>query len=402
MAFLPGFLASAMAVLIEKPSRRSSLAFYVANVASEALFRIHVARGYIRPVNNGQVYIFSFAMATIMMLAKKNGFEDDPLSSAIKVIVGPDEASRRQRRRHTPENADLIGQTKTSAASQEQVQAVGETTEEQQVELLQSPNDDVSKLEQLNKISRALHWIRSVFTSRHRLCPHQNCSCLFYSLTASSKAFLIGYGAQLSLRLLTRGPRLLNNPEFLLQNTIGDTSLIRFGIFLSAFSGLYKATNCALRRSLNSSTASNCFIAGLVAGPALLIYPSPTIALYVLWKCLEALFHEAVRKKLIKNKNLFVVILYGIATNQLFYSAVLDPRYMKKSYMSFLDRISQHKLHMVNRSVLDVFGTQASSGYEDFFPDLHPKYMSPAFLGSIWIWMLEQKMLAKRLQSSII
>lgn len=393
-----------MAVLIEKPSRRSSLAFYVANVASEALFRIHVARGYIRPINNGQVYIFTFAMATIMMLAKKHGFEDDPLSAAIKLIVGSEEASLRPRRRQIPDKAVLD-------LAQDSSQQVAPITLHKQVEgesiegIITQSNGGVaeSKVEQqLNKISRALIWIQKLVTSRHRLCPHKNCSCLFYLLSASSKAFLIGYGAQLSFKALTKAPQLLNQPELLIRTTIGDKSLIRFGLFLSAFSGLYKATNCALRWSLDCSTASNCFLAGLVAGPALLIYPSPTIALYVLWKCLEALFHEAVRIELIKNKNLFIVILYGIATNQLFYSAVLDPRYMKKSYMSFLDRMSQHRLHMVNRSVLDVFGTQASAGYEEFFPDLHPKYMSPAFLGSIWIWMLEQKMLAKKLQSSAI
>ncbi|GLJ59720.1 hypothetical protein SUGI_1520730 [Cryptomeria japonica] len=356
-----------MAVLIEKPGRRSSLAFYVANVASEALFRIHVARGYIRPVNNGQVYIFTFAMATIMMLAKKHGFEDDPLSAAIKLIVGSEEASLRPRRLR---QGSLVA-------------AAAEPALDSSQQVATSTNKEVSK--------ESIGDIRAQPNSG-QIVAHSN--------KVQQLAFLIGYGAQLSFRLLTRAPRLLNQPELLLRSTIGDKSLVRFGLFLSTFSALYKATNCALRWSLDSSTASNCFMAGLVAGPALLIYPSPTIALYVLWKCLEALFHEAVRMKLIKNKNLFIVILYGIATNQLFYSAVLDPRYMKKSYMSFLDRMSQHRLHMVNRSVLDVFGTEASTGYEEFFPDLHPKYMSPAFLGSIWIWMLEQKMLAKRLPAS--
>ena len=188
----------------------------------------------------------------------------------------------------------------------------------------------------------------------------------------------------------------LNKPR-LVVDIATDSGLLRVGLFLSTFSGLYKATNCWLRWSLDTSKPINCFIAGLVAGPALFIYPSPTVALYVLWKCLEALFHEAVRKSIIKNKDLFIVILYGLATSQLFYSALMDPRYMKKSYMAFLDRISHHKLHMVNRSVLDVFGTEASSGYEEFFPDLHPKFMSRAFLGSIWIWMIEQKFAARQL-----
>lgn len=385
-----------MAVLIEKPGRRSSLAFYVANVASEALFRIHVARGYIKPINNGQVYLFSAAMATIMMLAKQHGFEDDPLSAAIKLIVGAEEANVRQRKRHLPETEPLL--------TVENCDTIKEQVDQEQEEQSTSSAAarSIEQQQQVSKINRAIIWIKNLLTNRHRLCPHKNCSCFVYLLSASSKAFLIGYGAQLSVRLLTKAPMFIDNPLLLLQRTLGDTSLIRFGLFLSTFSGLYKATNCILRWSLNRSTPGNCFAAGLIAGPALFIYPSPTIALYVLWKCLEALFHEAVRRRLITNKNLFVVILYGVATNQLFYSAVLDPRYLKRSYMSFLDRMSKHKLHMVNRSVLDVFGTHASSGYEDFFPDLHPAYMSRDFIGAIWIWMLEQKMVAKKLPAALV
>lgn len=376
-----------MAVMIEKPNRRASLAFYVANVASEALFRIYVARGYMRTINNGQVYIFSIAIATIMLLAKKHGFEDDPLSAAIKLIVGSEEASKRQRKR----THDTI--------LREQEQLVDEETEyapgEQQIA---KSNSDQESASLMKKAERSYYWIKALFTSRHKLCPHQDCSCFYYVCKSATRALFIGYSAQLGLKLFTRASQLLINPKLAL-DIATSAGVLQVGLFLSTFSGLYKATCCSLRRISNNSTPLNCFIAGLVAGPALFIYPSPTVALYVLWKCLETLFHEAVRKKVIKNKNLFIVILYGLATSQLFYSALMDPRYMKKSYMAFLDRISQHKLHMVNRSVLDVFGTEASSGYEDFFPDLHPKFMSHAFLGSIWIWMIEQKFVAKQVAS---
>lgn len=394
VAYIPGFLASSMAVLIEKPNRRSSLAFYVANVASEALFRIYVARGFIRPVNNGQVYIFTLSIATIMFLAKKYGFEDDPLSAAVKLIVGSEEASKRRRKRHAE------GQDESEVAS---LQTVDSHSEQQQVKAYQSSvccgSSANSQLDFFSRLKQTFNWLKFLLRARHDLCPHQNCSCSFYVGKTSIRAFLIGYSAQLGLKTLTKAPQLYQNPK-LFMDFVFDTNLVQFGLFLSSFSGLYKASNCLLRWTLNRSSPETCFAAALLAGPSMLIYPSPTVALYVLWKCLEALFHEAVRKNLIRNKNLFVVVLYGLATSQLFYSALMDPRYMKKSYMAFLDRISKHKLHMVNRSVLDVFGTEASSGYEDFFPDLHPKFMSRAFLASIWIWMIEQKVVAKRLSGS--
>lgn len=375
-----------MAVLIEKPGRRSSLAFYVANVASEALFRICVARGLVRPIKYGQVYIFSLAIATLMMLAKRNGFEDDPLSALVKLVVGPEEAKKRHSRRSKSAGEDI---DKIDANETTQVIAnhdnIDDTTGDKQ-RLLH------------NKLERTKSWIlKTLISSRHQLCPHEH-SCLYYSSRAAARALVIGYSAQLAMKLATKLPQIYANPAQV-HIIARDTALLRLGLFLATFAGTFKAANCALRWTLNESSPNTCLAAGLVAGPSLFIYPSPTVALYVLWKCLESLFHEAVRKGTIKNKDTLIVILYGLATSQLFYSALMNPKHMKKSYMAFLDRISRHKLHMVNRSVLDVFGTEASSGYEDFFPDLHPKFMSPAFLGSIWIWLIEQKVVGKQLSS---
>jgi hypothetical protein len=389
VAYLPGFIASAMAVLIEKPNRRSSLAFYVANVASETLFRIYVGRGYLRPLKHGQVYLFTLSIATIMWLAKKRGFEDDPLSAAIKLIVGPEEAARRLRR-HNPISTDDKALEKIACL------ALDENCNVTRAEAA-CPNDRPSSSPSGTAAARLarnhedlITWLAFIYAARHPLCPHTDQSCLHYVARSSVRALLIGYAVQLGLKLSTKLPAALRDPS-VLTKTATDTGILKFGIFLSTFTCLFKATNCCLRWSTNLSKPSYCFAAGLVAAPAMLFYPSPTVALYVLWKCLEALFNEGVRSDVIKNPDLFIVILYGLATSQLFYSALMDPRYMKKSYMAFLDRMSHHKLHMINRSVLDVFGTEASSGYEDYFPDLHPKFMSRAFQGSIWVWMIEQK-----------
>lgn len=395
VSWLPGFLGSSMAVMIEKPSRRSSLAFYVANVASETLFRIYVAKGYMRAIPNGQVYLFALSIATIMWLAKRRGFEDDPLSSAVKFIVGPEEAGKRVRRNRRPppgENSE-----KQRLEQLEQLDNVDKEKFSTQV-----PEGFRPKMNLKARLECLYNWLRFILSAKHKLCPHydQNSSCLSYAIKASSRAFLLGSAAQLGLRTLSKLPSLAlavkdgtdiySSSSNLLRDVFKiDLNLFRMGLFLSTFSGFYKLANCSLRWAFNSE--SNCFISGLLAGPSFFFYPSPTIALYVLWKCLENLFNEAVQLELIKNKNLFIILLYGIATNQLFYSALMDPKYMKKSYMAFLHRMSRHKLHLINRSVLDIFGTQASAGYEEFFPDLHPKFMSTAFLGSIWIWMIEQK-----------
>lgn len=393
-----------MAVLIEIPGRRSSLAFYVSNVASETLFRIYVGRGYLRPLNHGQVYLFTLSIATLMLLAKKHGFEDDPLSSAIKLIVGPEEASRRRKRRTIRSNE--IGQQESSFQQASESGTSNDDNNNRAIGNYDKPNGRKLTRNSISgtRLNSLLGWIRSVCSQakltpligRHPLCPHANCSCLYYVTKASLRALVIGYGTQLGLKSSTKLHQLVKDP-LSFRSIATDSGILKFGLFLATFSGLFKATSCCLRHATQKSTPINSFLAGLVAGPSLLFYPSPTVALYVLWKCLEALFNEAVASGRIIHKDFYIVILYGLATSQLFYSALMDPKYMKKSYMAFLDRLSHHKLHMVNRSVLDVFGTQASSGYEDFFPDLHPKFMSQAFLGSVWIWMIEQKLVASQL-----
>lgn len=389
VAYLPAFLASSMAVMIEKPSRRSSLAFYVLNVASEALFRIYVGRGYIRPVPYGQVFLFTGSIATIMYLAKKNGFESDPLSVMISTIVGADEAAMRFKRE--PKALSTIAD-------------VANDDETLRVEKQGVATNERTKLSLTKLISN----LRLLFTTRHALCPHQKEPCVEYAARAAARALLFGYCGQFGLRLITRlpaqiystqGPLTPASMARLVYSLGTESGVLKFGAFLSAFTGLFKLANCVLRHATDESSARNCFIAGLAAGPTFFMQPSPTMALYVLWKCLEILFHETARqnKRLAKYKNAAIVVLYGLATSQLFYSAVLDPGHIKKSYLAFLDRMSRHRLHWINRNILDVFGTQASLGYEDFFPDLHPKFLSDQFLGSIFLWLIEQRFASSQL-----
>lgn len=429
VAYLPAFLASSMAVLIEKPHRRSSLAFYVANVASDALFRLWVARGILKPVPNGQVYLFSVAIATIMYLAKKNGFEDDALSTLIKIVIGSEEASKirlgSKNRAHQSasaskdcswqyelkgpdskliiesprgDNKDVDKDLANSHENPIECWTNKQPTKSSYVNSMEINQPASEDANMCSSKQSALQSIRKfIFHSSHELCPHKHessryKSCFIYALGASARAFSIGYSVQLAMKLLGQLPNLRQNPQMALE-VIRNPGPIKLATFLATFSGLYKALCCASRWHTNQWEPKQNFLAALLAGPALLLYPSPTISLYVLWKALEALLMESERTQKLSSqtKDSIIVLIYGLATSQLFYTALMNPRYMKKSYMAFLDRMSRHRLHLVNRSVLDVFGTQASAGYEDFFPDLHPKFMSDAFLGSIWIWMIEQK-----------
>jgi len=56
--------------------------------------------------------------------------------------------------------------------------------------------------------------------------------------------------------------------------------------------------------------------------------------------------------------------------------------------MRFIERVTENRLNSVNRVVLDVFGTGASIGYENFFPDLNLEFMSKRFQETIFNWLL--------------
>lgn len=84
-------------------------------------------------------------------------------------------------------------------------------------------------------------------------------------------------------------------------------------------------------------------------------------------------------------------ILYALSVNTIFYAGILEPYNVRPSYAKFLERITKGRLHLMNRSLLAVFGTNAYVGYEEFWPDLDIKQCSPSFMEDVLSWKLEAK-----------
>lgn len=120
----------------------------------------------------------------------------------------------------------------------------------------------------------------------------------------------------------------------------------------------------------------------------MLLSPNSTISLYLLWKCIESLYSIANTNGYIKYPKALIILIYSISTAQLFYSTILNPKSMRQSYMRFIERVTENRLNSINRVVLDVFGTEASIGYENFFPDLNLEFMSKRFQETIFNWLL--------------
>ena len=58
-SYLPVFVSSLFAILIEKRSRRGALALYCANIASETVYRMFVNRSYIKAIPRGEVLLYT-------------------------------------------------------------------------------------------------------------------------------------------------------------------------------------------------------------------------------------------------------------------------------------------------------------------------------------------------------
>lgn len=65
VAFVPAFLTSIFAILIERPSRRPLLAMYVANVGTESAWRIAESRNLVKSSKNKMVLLFGICTSIL-------------------------------------------------------------------------------------------------------------------------------------------------------------------------------------------------------------------------------------------------------------------------------------------------------------------------------------------------
>ena len=467
-ASLPAFVGSLMAIYIEKPSRRSALAFYVANIASECLFNIASNRGLIQTIPRGQVILFTISMTILLFLVKRHGYGSDPVSLALRFLMGSQEArSKRISERSYKKMEDQEGRVeehrevkvfqgkecqKTQDCSEDGkeekehlikeeeesgkrkknvpesfVQDVTEIQQEQknaalpssaQTSLSSSAQTSLSSSAQTSLSSSTTSFLSNFSLSslivpssschrtnsptlvhsfldylglsvrRHDSCGHRGIQfCDEYVTSGFMKSFTIGYLLQSGLSCILRGKSIIKDPSVITKG-FTSTRSIGFGLFLGSFCGIYKAVNCCLRHRNGSDQQWHALVGGLLAGPSMLFAPNTTITLYVTWKMIEACYSLGSENQMIPFPNETLSCIYAASVAVIFYVGVMEPSMLRGSYMKFIDRVTEHKLHLINRNLLDIFGTGASVGYEEYFPDLNPQLCSNFFMETIYVWML--------------
>lgn len=343
-SFLPCFLACYAAIFIERTNRRSALALYLVNIATECYYRVLVQANYIKPIPKGEVILFAVSMSLLMYLNRIRGMSNDPISFVIRYLIGDNESKR--------------GLAKNSANHSSN-------------SLLVNGNQELAVC----------------YIDKHVSCPHPKQSCYSYSFRNFIRSFSLSYGT-IALITLARGmTRLYTNPK-LIRKSLFNSHNIRLGLFLAFFTSSYRAFNCFLRRQFDGPQDWHALLAGGLAGTSMLISPNSTVATYVTWKCIENLYCYGYQNQQLPNPNRIIPVLYAACVTAIFYGIVLRPNTIRPSYIKFMDTLSDHKIHLMNRNILSIFRTGAEKGYEDYVPNLDIKYCSNAFIETYLIWLL--------------
>ncbi|CDS09533.1 hypothetical protein LRAMOSA10893 [Lichtheimia ramosa] len=122
-------------------------------------------------------------------------------------------------------------------------------------------------------------------------CKHQGKTCSQNCTRGFLKAFAVGFSIKYLIAILPAllTGRVFKRPSILWRAADRDTA--RFALFLSTFLGSYKGIICLLRRHGSLSERVNSFIAGAIAGMALMIDRDKrrrqSIMLYLLTRSLQ-------------------------------------------------------------------------------------------------------------------
>ncbi|XP_015783768.1 transmembrane protein 135-like [Tetranychus urticae] len=385
-AAIPAFLGSYLAVFIEHPGRRKALAFYCANIASECIYRVALRHSYVRPLPRGEVALFTVSISLLLYIASRYGLRRDPIGMALKLILGRTEfkSSKSTAAIESGKTKDTEMINNNYYDNNNRVKSLSDDSNELTNKSLLvkqiGPPSSFSPLVLMKKLST---WIMS---GKHSTCGHSS-SCLLYSLNGFGTSFLGLWFGQAALVAGLKISSIRRDPSLILR-AFTNRKKLELCLFASLFTGIYRSSRCSLRWITGTNEPWHSAVAGALSGPAMIHYPSPMIAINIAWKCLEWALQQVCSMPHAPSFDTLVPLLYAASVNIIFVTLVLEPSCLRPSYIRFIDTITHHKLHQVNRGLLKLFGTDAHIGYEEFFPNLVPEFCSNKFIESVFVWML--------------
>eukprot|EP01119_Soliformovum_irregulare_P016528 TRINITY_DN4793_c0_g1_i1.p1 TRINITY_DN4793_c0_g1~~TRINITY_DN4793_c0_g1_i1.p1 ORF type:complete len:427 (-),score=65.60 TRINITY_DN4793_c0_g1_i1:178-1326(-) len=297
----PGyFLSAALAGLslqIEHPSRRSELAVYVTQVASELVYRMMRFRGWGDTFVNalpswvppGEITLYASAMS-LLLSTYIHRPDSVSLRSLFDVFYGYEESSivRPPIRKYIPPAvSDAVSQSFKSGLHHQ-------TTSQ---------------------------------------CKHSH-SCATHAVGIAIRGYT--YGS--IIRLLVNLVKILISRKFKnLGSLFKDCN--NAGIFLGISTGGFWALRCLMRHLFHADGVMPTMIAGFIS--SFLAYSrfesrGVSLSTYFASKAVQSVFRVGVDKKMIRPIPHGDVLLYSMSVGLIFYAAVFEPHCLRPSYYRFL------------------------------------------------------------------
>uniref|UniRef100_A0A671X107 Transmembrane protein 135 n=1 Tax=Sparus aurata TaxID=8175 RepID=A0A671X107_SPAAU len=345
--------ASYIAILVERKSRRGLLTIYMANLATETLFRMAVTRGMVKPIRHGELNLF----CSFFCCRSKDGLKGFAFS-ALKFIIGKEEIP----------NHSVMAAEHTCTRPLERTAAI-ETGEDSPA----SAERPSSRRKTLLAYTREL--LESICKKgpRHRCCKHYQDNCISYCIKGFVRMFSVGYLIQCCLKVPSTFRQMFSKPSRL-PSLFYNKENFQLGAFLGSFVSIYKGTSCLLRWLRNIDDELHALIAGFLAGMSMFFYKSTTISMYLFTKLVETMYFKGIEAGRFPYFPHADTVLYAISTAICFQAAVMEVQNLRPTYWKFLLRLTKGRFALMNRQVLDVFGTQASRDFKGFVPKLDPRF----------------------------
>ncbi|KAI3373661.1 hypothetical protein L3Q82_022272, partial [Scortum barcoo] len=297
--------ASYIAILLERKSRRGLLTIYMANLATETLFRMAVTRGFVKPIKHGEV----------------------------RFIIGKEEIPTHSCHHRT--------------------------------HLHEAPREDSCYRDKgLTSVSRKVHLQEENSDSLHQGAARIN---------GFVRMFSVGYLIQCCLKVPSAFRQMFSKPSRL-PSLFYNKENFQLGAFLGSFVSIYKGTSCLLRWVRNIDDELHALIAGFLAGTSMFFYKSTTISMYLFTKLVETMYFKGIEAGRFPYYPQADTVLYAISTAICFQAAVMEVQNLRPTYWKFLLRLTKGRFALMNRQLLDVFGTQASRDFKGFVPKLDPRF----------------------------
>uniref|UniRef100_A0A4W6DB88 Transmembrane protein 135 n=1 Tax=Lates calcarifer TaxID=8187 RepID=A0A4W6DB88_LATCA len=343
--------ASYIAILLERKSRRGLLTIYMTNLATETLFRMAVTRGIVKPIRHGEVLLFCLTASLYMFFFRSEQLTEVACIFCHRFIIGKEEI---------PTHSGMVEHICTRPL--ERTAAI-----ESEDSQLSARSTDLTFFFFLLIKSRCKQG------PRHRCCKHYQDNCISYCVKGFVRMFSIGYLIQCCLKVPSAFRQMFSRPSRL-PSLFYNKENFQLGAFLGSFVSIYKGTSCLLRWVRNIDDELHALIAGFLAGISMFFYKSTTISMYLFSKLVETMYFKGIEAGRFPYFPHADTVLYAISTAICFQAAVMEVQNLRPTYWKFLLRLTKGRFALMNRQLLDVFGTQASRDFKGFVPKLDPRF----------------------------